>query len=406
MLTWERRRRPDEVPTPVAVALSDHCRRARSPATAAEVRDALSVLSAEDDFRVTLAAEAEPELSPLSPFAAVDLVRGVEPQLVRKRQDSGYYDLVRNHLSLRDEKVVEVQVPVRVERPVPGPVSSAPQAPASRTGKALSVQERIAPKKRPARQVAETDGVEQPAAPAEPQLLPFQERKLNLPRPRGRFTRVGATRAKFDTLFHTSFKPELVALLEQAQNRVQLLRALAESHSGRRGLDLSAGNVMEVVEHHGLVEALVTSERTLVLAAFAAHRGASGRVAKSLGLSGDALEDIIRGADMRREVEEVRERFRLELLDGRNLSVRLEHAGRDRYLVDLDIQKRFVRQVSSELRRMFLETAAGKETLETATEAVARKYGTAPDLLGRALMKLGLTGELSEWLAGGPPPTP
>jgi len=405
MLTWERRRRPDEVPTPVAVALSDHCRRARSPATAAEVRDALSVLSADDDFRVTLVAEAEPELSPLTPFAAVDLVRGVEPQLVRKRQDSGYYDLVRNHLALRDEKVVEVQVPVLVERPAPVAAASSTPAPSARSKKALSVEERIAPKKRTARQVEEAAAVPAPS-PAEPQLLPFQERKLHLPRPRGRFTRVGATRAKFDTLFHTSFKPELVALLEQAQNRVQLLRVLGESHSGRRGLDLTSGNVMEAVEHHALVEALVHSERTQVLAGFAEHRGASGRVAKSLGLPVDALEEIIRGAKMDREVEEIRERFRLELLDGRNLSVRLEHAGRDKYLEDLDIKKRFVRELSSEIRRMFLETTAGRETLETATEAVARKYGTAPDLLGRAMMKLGLTGEITEWLAGGPPPQP
>src|SRR5437762_84055 len=28
---WHRRRRPDEVPTPVAVAVSDFCRRARAP---------------------------------------------------------------------------------------------------------------------------------------------------------------------------------------------------------------------------------------------------------------------------------------------------------------------------------------------------------------------------------------
>ena len=405
MLTWERRRRPDEVPTPVAVALSDHCRRARSPATAAEVRDALSVLSAEDDFRVTLAAEGEPELSPLSPFAAVDLVRGVEPQLVRKRQDSGYYDLVRNHLALRDEKVVEVEVPVTVLVERPASVGTAPvKPPAAKSKKALSVEERIAPRKRPAKVVAEAAALA--ASPVEPQLLPFQERKLNLPKPRGRFTRGGATRAKYDSLFHSSFKADLAALLEQAQNRVQLLKVLGESHSGRRGLDLNLGNVLEVVEAHGLVDALVTSERTQVLAAFAEHRGAAGRVAKALGLSLDGLEDIVRGAKMQREVEEIRERFRAEILDGRNLSVRLEHAGRDKYLEDLDIKKRFSRELSSDIRRMFLETAAGKETLETATEAVARKYGTAPDLLGRAMMKLGLTGEISEWLAGGPPPRP
>ena len=396
METWERRRRPDEVPTPVAVALSDHCRRARSPATPAEVRDALSVLSAEDDFRVTLAAEGEPELSPLSPFAAVDLVRGVEPQLVRKRQDSGYYDLVRNHLALRDTKVVEVPVAVLVERPAAAAPASIP-APA-RAPREQSIEERIAPKKR-ARAVPPAETAAQEAS-LPPQLLPFQERKLNLPRPRGRFTRVGATRAKFDTLLHTSFKPDLAALVDQTQNRVQLLRVLGESHSGRRGLDLNMGNVLEVLTHHGLTEVLVASERTQVLAAYGESRGASGRAAKTLGLKLEELEEIVAGAGLGSEVEELRERFRRELLDAPSLSVRLEHAGRDRYLEDLDIKKRFCRELADELRRMFDDTVADHETLELATEAVARKYGTAPDLLARALMKLGIDKELEESLTG------
>jgi hypothetical protein len=382
----------------VAVALSDHCRRARSPASAAEIRDALSVLSPEDDFRVTLAAEAEPELSPLSPFAAVDLVRGVEPQLVRKRQDSGYYDLVRNHLALRDQKVVEVEIPVVVERPVaaPAPAAAAP----ARAPKAQSVEERIAPKKRARAQVQSSEPLQGPAEP--PQLLPFQERKLNLPRPRGRFTRVGATRARFDTLLHTSFKPELATLVEQAQNRVQLLRVLAESHSGRRGLDLNAGNVVEVLTHHGLLEVLVGLERTQVLAALGEARGAVGRAAKAMGLGARDFQEIVEGAGLGREVEELRERFRRELLDAPSLSVRLEHAGRDKYLEDLDIKKRFCRELSTEIRRMFEETVAGHETLELATEAVARKYGTAPDLLARAVLKIGLTPELQELLPGAP----
>jgi hypothetical protein len=398
METWERRRRPDEVPTPVAVALSDHCRRARSPASAAEIRDALSVLSAEDDFRVTIAAEAEPELSPLSPFAAVDLVRGVEPQLVRKRQDSGYYELVRNHLALRDQKVIEVEVPVVVERPV---VSSAPAAPAApRASKAPSVEDRIAPKKRLRAEITAAETVPTPAEPA--QLLPFQERKLNLPRPRGRFTRVGATRARFDTLLHTSFKPELATLIEQSQNRVQLLRVLAESHSGRRGLDLNAGNVLEVITHHGLLDSLVAAERTQVISALGEARGAVTRAAKSVGLGANDFLDIVEGAGLGREVEEVRERFRRELMDAPSLSVRLEHAGRDKYLEDLDIKKRFCRELAADIRRMFEETVAGHETLELATEAVARKYGTAPDLLARAALKLGLTPELQELLPGVP----
>src|SRR5512137_2205894 len=46
---WQRRREPDDVPTPLAVALSDFCRRAKSPASAAEVREALALLAPEDE---------------------------------------------------------------------------------------------------------------------------------------------------------------------------------------------------------------------------------------------------------------------------------------------------------------------------------------------------------------------
>src|SRR6059058_302551 len=42
---WQRKRQPDDVPTPVAVALSDYCRRAKSPAPAPEVRAALALIA-------------------------------------------------------------------------------------------------------------------------------------------------------------------------------------------------------------------------------------------------------------------------------------------------------------------------------------------------------------------------
>src|SRR5438874_2679920 len=70
---WHRRRRPDEVPTPVAVAVSDFCRRARAPAPAAEIRDALSLLSGDEDFRVTSVTDAEPAAQPLGPEIRAEL---------------------------------------------------------------------------------------------------------------------------------------------------------------------------------------------------------------------------------------------------------------------------------------------------------------------------------------------
>src|SRR5512140_1057143 len=92
---WQRRRRPDEVPTPLAVALSDFCRRAKSPASAAEVREALALLSPEDEFRVRQLTDREPEASPLGPFAVVDVLAGTPPHLAAQRQAVGYYDVAR-----------------------------------------------------------------------------------------------------------------------------------------------------------------------------------------------------------------------------------------------------------------------------------------------------------------------
>src|SRR5688572_1368668 len=92
---WKNRRTPDEVPTPVAVAVSDFCRRARARATAAEVRDALATLSPEEDFRVKSLTDEEPSAHPLGPFAVVDIVRGTPPALAAERQKVGYYDLAR-----------------------------------------------------------------------------------------------------------------------------------------------------------------------------------------------------------------------------------------------------------------------------------------------------------------------
>ena len=54
---WQRKRQPDEVPTPVAVAVSDYCRRAKGAAPAGEVREALALLAETDDFRVRDLAE-------------------------------------------------------------------------------------------------------------------------------------------------------------------------------------------------------------------------------------------------------------------------------------------------------------------------------------------------------------
>src|SRR5687767_168478 len=94
-MAWRRRREPEEVPTPVAVAVADFCRRAGAPAPPAEVRQALATLESEEDFRARMVADGEPLARPLGPWALVDVVRGAAPDLAAAREACGYYALVR-----------------------------------------------------------------------------------------------------------------------------------------------------------------------------------------------------------------------------------------------------------------------------------------------------------------------
>ncbi len=99
MPSWERKRQPDDVPTPVAIALSDFCRRAGVPASPRAVRSALSAISEAEDFRVRAVTDAEPAARPLGPYAVVDLVRGTPLDTAALRQRSGYYTLVEEMLA-------------------------------------------------------------------------------------------------------------------------------------------------------------------------------------------------------------------------------------------------------------------------------------------------------------------
>ena len=99
---WQRRRNPDDVPTPLAVAVSDFCRRTGVSASPAEVRDALSLLSEDEDFRVRTVTDAEPEARPLGPWAVIDILRGTTQSLAATRHQSGYYDLARELVLLRE----------------------------------------------------------------------------------------------------------------------------------------------------------------------------------------------------------------------------------------------------------------------------------------------------------------
>src|SRR5688572_29588399 len=91
----QRKRHPLDVPTPVAVALADFCRRAGATVDPRTVRDALSLLGPADDARVLKLAAAEPPARPLGPFAVVELLETKHSaEDVAARQKAGEFDAI------------------------------------------------------------------------------------------------------------------------------------------------------------------------------------------------------------------------------------------------------------------------------------------------------------------------
>ncbi|NPC71369.1 hypothetical protein HPP05_16580 [Corallococcus exiguus] len=402
---WQRRRQPDDVPTPVAVAVSDFCRRAKAPAPAQQVREALALLTEDEDFRVRALTDGEPETSPLGPFAVVDILRGVTPALAAQRQECGYYDVAQELALVREEKT-----------PPPAPASTTPvfalPSPASeetdaKTGRrksakaeAAAVQERIAPKKRTTDDAEDADTAASAPAPQAPQEEEEAPRflKRELPRPRGRFTRVEAQRLSFLELTRAEGKETLEAAIEATEHRYSLLRTLEHRYNGPRG-EMTQVDMENVLRQHGIMETLEARERHNIETAYASQRGATGRVAWALGLSPSELQRLNHALRLEEVVEALRERFRNEVLATGHLTHRLDLLGRDKYLVDLGIQKRFSDALRKELERLAKDALPEATDLHSLANVVGRKHGAPAELVTRAFERLNLTEGLRKQLS-------
>jgi hypothetical protein len=372
MASWERKRQPDDVPTPVAVAVSDFCRRAGTPAAPRAIREALSTVSEADDFRVRAVTDAEPPLRPLGPFAVVDLARGTQADTAALRERSGYYTLVEELLALQDARdalpgTTSPSLAAAPPAPVPSAPAVTPAAPerpaspprATPAASAPTVAERIAPRRRAA------------AVPAAP---------------RGRFTQVEAGRAPLETLEGPDGRATLETLLAQHGHRIAVLRALAHGYTGSRG-DPSGPELDDLLAHHGLLEAAEARDRELLLSALSEHRGALGRVAWALGLRGAELTALISRLGLGPEVERLRERFQREALTPGNWTARLDLLGRRKYLEDLGVEREFEDRLRGDLSREMHALGDGTEDVPA---ALARRLAVSPTLVGRALERLGL----------------
>jgi hypothetical protein len=373
MASWERKRQPDDVPTPVAVALSDFCRRAGAPAAPRAVREALSTVSEGDDFRVRAVTDAEPPVRPLGPFAVVDLARGTPAEIAALRERSGYYALAEELLALQDASLAA---------PVPAPAvpSVAPTPPATAATPTTPPAAARTP------QVRRTARSETPAPTVAERIAPRGRVAQTPPVPRGRFTQVEVQRAPLESLEGADGRAVLETLLAQHGHRIPLLRALAQGYSGRRG-EPSAPELDALLERHGLLAAAESRERELVRSALSEHRGALGRVAWALGLRAPELSAVVSRLGLGPEVDRARERFRREALAPASWTARLDLLGRRKYLEDLGIEREFEDRLRGDLGRELHALAPDGDDIPA---ALARRLAVSPALVGRALERLGL----------------
>lgn len=387
MEQWQRRRHPEDVPTPIAVAVADFCRRAKAAAPAGVVREALAVLGDDDDFRVKEITDGEPEAKPLGPFALVDLIHGTSAATAAQRQETGYYDLVRA-LAAKTEapaKPSPPPAPPKTQPVILSPVKGDDEkAERKRKKAALTVTQRIAPKKR-------TAPVERPAPPPPKEVI--GPRKKNLPLPRGKFTRIEAEASRLSELEKSAGKAELLGLIEQTGNRVALRHRLETQYVVRRGTPPAQEDVDALLARHGLMAAVQKREREAILGGLSDAKGSLTHVAFAQGLTPYELDRLIASTGLKPEVERIRERWVREALSTPNLKMRLDLLGRGKYLADLKIVRRFKDALERDLLDV-LEALPVMPDLDLLIAAAAKKHALPAEALRTAIDRLGIETQL------------
>ncbi|MBX7117008.1 MAG: hypothetical protein K1X64_21995 [Myxococcaceae bacterium] len=389
MTDWLRRRNPEDVPTPVAIAVADYCRRAQAPASPSRVREALSLLSTDDDFRARALADGTPLAIPLGPFAVVDILLGTAPEVASQREQTGYYELVGSMVAQQEPPKpkpakaatsLSAQPAARLSRE-PVELVESPRAAAKAQAKAESVRQRIAPvRRRFEDSIVATDSsptvqeVESLAGPPPTPPAGTQWRRRDLPAPRGRFTRVEPPKQPWRYLMDASIKNDLVELIKQHGNRLAIHKVLGAQYEGRRrGSVLSVDEVVELLKHHGIFAALEAHERERLMSVLTEQKGFLAQTAHLFECTIDELQALITVIGLSEAVEALRERFRRESLASPNIRLQLKLVGRPKYLDDLGIRRRFEQFVSATLKKLIDETPGDdwNERLEGLSSAKA-----------------------------------
>jgi hypothetical protein len=357
---------PDEVPTPLAIAIADYCRRAGQKPSGSQVRLALSATGSDDDFRLRALADSEPKVSPLGPFAAVDILWGAPPELAAARQSCGYYLLAEALLAASaSQPSVAAQLPVEASPPVP-PVT-APVVPP------------------PPQTPAGTDAVAPPIESRNPLS------GLSAFAPRGRFSRLASPKEEGQKLSSPDGRSILEDALLRYPHRFRIWRALSEQYASEGGLPLRYEEVEGAYRRHGLWDTLEKREREQLLGALLEHRGALKRVAWALGLSPPELTRLTSLLGLDEDIRRARERFAKEALAPQSLSRRLDLLGREKYLADLGIQARFFRSLKDDLRALLDSSLPPPAQLSAQIEALSLQERIPRPALQRAVHRLGLS---------------
>jgi hypothetical protein len=406
MVEWQRKRRPQDVPAPVAIALSDYCRRAENPTEGEQVREALALLTTSDDARVRALADTEPAEKPLGPFAVIDLLMGTPARLAAERQRTGYYELVRQLVSSQAPDPAPSAPPLAARAtprpPLPMPKVSAPLPPIAeaqeeveppppsppsaraKKGKKAKTKARLSPlEKRIAPRHKKAGTPATPPRPMPPEK-PSGFRKRDLPAPRGIYSNVTAVKQKTEVLSLSRSKEFLEGLVAQSETRYGVWKALA-MHYTTKGKPISLHDVELALEHHGLLDTLATKEHDCVVSQVAQSRGGLERAAKGLGLKNKGeLLALAKVVGAKKSVDAIRDRFVREALSPAHLTSRLDLAGKFKYLADLGIARQFDTALTRDLKELF-DQSPNADVFE-----VSRRTGFNAEMLERAATRLGL----------------
>ncbi len=296
MHAWQRKRQPDEVPAPVAIALSHFCRATGAPATAVAVREALSAIDESDDARVlTFIERAEPDRR-LGPMAVVDIATGTDEALATQRHAAGYYDLALELLRASapppprakpERSPIPAPAPTPVERSTSSGMEARGRRGDKKAAKALAaISARIAPKKRAPSPPA-------PPAPTPPEpsrVGPAHLRKR--PPPKGRFVEVKAQRLPWSSLTGAEGRVLVRDLIEQHRSRFSVARTLHDRFEAPPEGRATGEVVLALARSHRLERDLLNKERAELLQALSAAAGDVRGAAKLMELSNFDFDSI------------------------------------------------------------------------------------------------------------------